>query len=124
MTATAVPKPSFSVRIGTNVVGALLIVGVGLMMALANWPGLIKLAGFVTAALAFVAVENWKHPERMTAWTPFAGFVAVPAAALVAVFWVFALPGERVLTVAIIAGASLVYCAASLLAWRYAPRSR
>jgi hypothetical protein len=124
MTATTVPRTAWGVKLGTNLIGGLTLAGAGLMMLLANWPGLIKLAGFVAAAAAFVASENWRHPERMKAATPFVMFTTVPAAALVALMWPLAMPGERLLTVALVAGTSVTYCVASVLAWRYAPRGR
>lgn len=117
MTARAAAAPSRGVRVGANLAGGLLVVGAFLTLTLAHWPGLVKLAGLLAVALGFIAVENWRHPERMTAWTPWAGLPAVPAVAVVAVVWP-ALPGEQVLTVAIAAAAVVAYTAASVLAWR------
>lgn len=123
MTSHATTRPGLGVRIGTNLAGALLLIGGALLMATSGWPGLIKLAGFVGLALGFIASECWRHPERMSPGTPWVGFLAIPGAALVALLWPLALPGEQIATVAIVAGAAIAYCAATLLSRAHARRS-
>lgn len=119
MSAAAVDRAP--ARIGAGLAEGLIALGGMALMMLSTWPGLLKLAALLSLALGFIAADSWRRRGESTAGALWAGPAALAGAALTALLWPLAMPGERILTVGIVAGAAAVFTVAVLLALRTRP---
>jgi hypothetical protein len=120
MSVHAAATRPLTVRLGTTLARGLVVVGGMALMMLTNWPGLAKIAALMTLALGYCAVEAWRHRRSSTtAGALWAAPAALAITTLMAVLWPLALPGERVLTVVVVAGAGLAYSVAVAVALRH-----
>jgi hypothetical protein len=94
------------IRVGDWLASVLLSVGAFVLMSLAHYPGLIKLAGLIAVAFGMIAAECRRHGADRS--LHLVGPAAVAGTGAVALVWP-ALPGEQVATVAIVAGLAVAH---------------
>lgn len=116
--ATSATRP-LAVRIGTTLTVVLGTVAMFAAMTLMHYPGLIKLAGLLAVAFAAICTQEWRDPAATSSAVHFIGPCAVLATVAVAAVWP-ALPGEQIVTVAIVAGLSIAHSVNLALVRRHA----
>ena len=118
MSTTTSTHTTVSVPLGERLTAGLMLLGSFLLMSAAHWPGLIKVAGVLAVAFAIVCRWEWREPAETEARNHAAGLAAVAGTVLLAISWPLALPGERLVTVAVVAGLALAHSAnVELVRW-------